>query len=80
MLKSFFCFLTFLISGLLHPHWASLTVFWIFAPFVFHLVLIMLQPEYREDWRKGIKKAFQHLPMVIPVTNLYHAYQLYKVV
>ena len=39
----------------------------------------MLQPEYREDWRKGIKKAFQHLPMVIPVTNLYHAYQLYKV-
>ena len=50
-----------------------------FAPFILHLLLIFLESRSGKSYWEGFKKALQHFPLVIPVTNLYHAYQLSKV-
>ena len=59
--------------------WALLTVLWMFAPFLLHFLVIFLEAKSRKNWREGLKNAFRHLPLVIPLTNTYYTYKMYQV-
>ena len=65
------------ISGGIHPYFSALTILWMFTPFLLEVILIFLQK--RDNWRDGLKKAFLYFPLVVPVKNTYHAYQLYEI-
>ena len=56
-----------------------LTIVWIFTPFFYNLILILLDQRYRKDWKKGMMAALKHLPLVIPLTNTYYTYRLSQV-
>ena len=58
------------VSGAIHPNWACLTILWMFAPFLMHVLVIFL--DKKRDFRGGLKKAFVHFPLVIPITNTYY--------
>ena len=48
-----------------------------FTPFLVKVALIFLQK--RDNWKEGLREAFLHFPLVIPMKNSYHTYQLYTV-
>ena len=51
-----------------------------FAPFLLHFLVIFLEAlKSRGKWIEGLKKAFKHLPLVIPLTNTKYLYKMYKV-
>ena len=54
-----------------------MTILWMFGPFLMHLTVIFL--DGKKDWKVGLKEAFVHFPLVIPLTNSYHAYQMYGI-
>ena len=62
--------------GGIHSYWTGLTVFWIFAPFILHLFIIIFK---RQDWKNALKQAFLHFPLAIPLRNCWAAYKLSKV-
>ena len=37
------------------------------------------QKKKRKDWKKGLKEACVHLPMLVPLQIAYHAFDLYAV-
>ena len=41
--------------------------------------IVFLQKEKRKDWKKGLTEACIHLPMIVPLKNTYHAYEMYGV-
>ena len=41
--------------------------------------IIFLQEEKRKDWKKGLKEACIHLPMMVALQNTCHAYEMYGV-
>ena len=58
-----------------HPLWASLTLFWMFCPFLVH-VLIFLKVRISDCWNKKESEAsiwdvLLHFPLVLPLRNLY---------
>ena len=67
---------TYITDGI-HVYWAWLTIFWIFAPFLLHLSIILLKR--KGDRKKCLKEAFLHFPLVIPLQNSRAAYHLYLV-
>ena len=38
--------------------------------------IVLLREEKRKDWKKGLKEACVHLPMVVTLQNSYYAYEL----
>ena len=59
-----------------HPNWAFLTLFWIFNPFLMHLVKFcaVLVKTGKADWFD----LFLHFPLVLPLRNFYLTIQLWK--
>ena len=41
--------------------------------------IVFLQKEKRKDWKKGLTEACVHLPMIVPMKNTFHTFQLYAV-
>ena len=65
-----------------HPLWASLTLFWMFCPFLVH-VLIYLKMKMTDCWNKEESKAsilgvLVHFPLALPLRNLYIWVQLLR--
>lgn len=65
------------VAAEIHAAWAMLTIFWMFAPFLLHLTVIV--SKRKDDWKTGLKEAFQHFPLVVPVTNTFSTLELCKV-
>ena len=62
-----------------HLNWATLTVTWIVVPFCFHLAKFLFQfAKTRIVGREECWDLFLHIPFVLPLRNLYYAYQLYR--
>ena len=60
-----------------HPNWAFLTLFWIFNPFLMHLVKFcaVFVKKGEADWFN----LFLHFPLVLPLRNFYLTVKLYKI-
>ena len=59
-----------------HPNWAALTLLWIVIPFFVHAAKFVYHLLFRTgeaDW----KDLLLHIPFVLPLKNLHHAYRLY---
>ena len=54
-----------------------MTILCMFGPFLMHLAIILL--DRKKDCKVGLKEAFVHFPLVIPLTNSYLAYQMYGI-
>ena len=48
-----------------------------FSPLLLHFIVIFL--DSKDNWKVGLKNSLRHFPLVIPLTNTYHTYQLYEV-
>ena len=59
-----------------HAYWSMLTIFWIFAPFLFHLSIILFKPD---DWKTGLKEALGHFPLIVPLKNSYAWFKISQV-
>ena len=59
-----------------HVNWAILTITWIVVPFAIHLVkfLYHFAKTKKAEWRN----LFLHIPLILPLRNLYSAYQLHE--
>jgi hypothetical protein len=58
-------------------YWSSLTIIWVFAPFLFHLASIFLKPV--RDWKHGLKEALSHFPLVVALLNSYATFKLSQI-
>ena len=59
-----------------HPNWAALTLLWIVVPFFVHAAKFAYHLIFRTgeaDW----KDLLLHVPFVLPLRNLHHAYRLF---
>ena len=71
-----------------HPFWASLTLTWMFNPFLFHSLAFFINflwsKKVREKTKKrGFFKAFfdnagVHFPFFVPIRNLWKSRDLYN--
>ena len=68
-----------IILGGIHPIWSYMTIMWMFSPFLMEGAIVFLQKEKRKDWKIGLKEAMVHLPMIVPLKNAYHTFQLYEI-
>ena len=72
------------LSSCNHPVFAGITMLWIFTPFLYSLPSIIATLSFggqlvtKKTFKNGVKNAWIHLPLVIPVKNIYHAYELYQ--
>ena len=48
-----------------------------FAPFLMHFALIFL--DSKGDWKGGLKTAFLHFPLLIPIMNTYYTYKFNEI-
>ena len=60
-----------------HPAWAALTLFWIWVPFLIHLMKFFYQL-YTDPRDGDFKDVLCHIPLVHPLYNGYLAYKLNK--
>ena len=66
------------------PGLAGLTILWVFTPFLYSIPHIMATLSCgkkcitKKTIKDGVENAWIHLPLVIPVINIYHAYELYQ--
>ena len=42
-----------------------------------HFAIIFL--DRKGDWKGGLKAAFLHFPLVIPIMNTYYAYKIFEI-
>ena len=59
-----------------HVNWAVLTVTWIVVPFAIHLVKFLYQ--FAQTRKAEWGNLLLHIPFILPLRNLYSAYQLNK--
>ena len=63
---------------LLHFNWAYLTLTWVAVPFAIHLAKFLYELfNGRAGW-KEFGDVFLHIPFILPLRNLYFAFQLYR--
>ena len=66
------------ISGGIHPYFSALTILWMFTPFLLEIskwvVLIFLKKG--DNWKEGLREAFVHFPLVVPLVNTGRTYRL----
>jgi len=62
-----------------HQYWCGITIFWMFAPFIFNLLIYILKSFKKPGHvTNGFYNVLLHFPFILPITNSLLAIQLLK--